>query len=147
MWYVELIIIAGFIALCTQSVMFIDFASEEQQVDSEAINLVNVLMNIQERSRNYHYMKDSDFRPICYIYRDKYILKLNENAAEEVHYLSDDIRMDFEDNANLYVFRQNSLYNSWPNKTIKVYRGNIAKYIVISRVGRIRIVNAYEESS
>lgn len=147
MWYVELIIIAGFIALCTQSVMFIDFASEEQQVDSEAINLVNVLMNIQERSRNYHYMKDSDFRPICYIYRDKYILKLNENVAEEVHYLSDDIRMDFEDNANLYVFRQNSLYNSWPNKTIKVYRGNIAKYIVISRVGRIRIVNAYEESS
>ncbi|WP_302486031.1 hypothetical protein [uncultured Megamonas sp.] len=147
MWYVELIIIAGFIALCTQSVMFIDFASEEQQVDSEAINLVNVLMNIQERSRNYHYMKDSDFRPICYIYRDKYILKLNENAAEEVHYLSNDIRMDFEDNANLYVFRQNSLYNSWPNKTIKVYRGNIAKYIVISRVGRIRIVNAYEESS
>lgn len=147
MWYVELIIIAGFIALCTQSVMFIDFASEEQQVDSEAINLVNVLMNIQERSRNYHYMKDSDFRPICYIYRDKYILKLNENAVEEVHYLSDDIRMDFEDNANLYVFRQNSLYNSWPNKTIKVYRGNIAKYIVISRVGRIRIVNAYEESS
>lgn len=147
MWYVELIIIAGFIALCTQSVMFIDFASEEQQVDSEAINLVNVLMNIQERSRNYHHIKDSDFRPICYIYRDKYILKLSENAAEEVHYLSDDIRMDFEDNANLYVFRQNSLYNSWPNKTIKVYRGNIAKYIVISRVGRIRIVNAYEESS
>lgn len=147
MWYIELIIITGFIALCTQSVMFIDFASEKQQVDSEAINLVNVLMNIQERSRNYHYMKDSDFRPVCRIYRDKYILKLNENASEEVHYLPDDIKIDFEDNANLYVFRQNSLYNAWPNKTIKVYRGNIAKYIVISRVGRIRIANVYEESS
>ena len=128
MWYVELIIMTGIIALFTQSVIFVDFASEEQKVNNEAINLVSILMNVQERSRNYHYMKDSDFRPHCYIYRDKYILKLNENA-------------------NFYVFRQNSLYNSWPNKTIKIYSGNTAKYIVINRVGRIRIINSYEDSS
>ena len=47
----------------------------------------------------------------------------------------------------IYVFRQNSLYNSWPNKTIKIYSGNTAKYIVINRVGRIRIINSYEDSS
>ena len=40
-------------------------------------------------------MKDSDFRPHCYIYRDKYILKLNENTVEEVYYLPDDINIDF----------------------------------------------------
>ena len=68
MWYVELIIMTGIIALFTQSVIFVDFASEEQKVNNEAINLVSILMNVQERSRNYHYMKDSDFRPICFIY-------------------------------------------------------------------------------
>ena len=139
MWYIELIIMAGIIALFAQSGIFVDFASEEQQVNNEAINLVSILMNVQERSRNYHYMKDSDFRPHCYIYRDKYILKLND--------LPDDIKIDFDDNANFYVFRQNSLYNSWPNKTIKIYSGNTAKYIVINRVGRIRIINSYEDSS
>lgn len=142
MWYIELIIMAGIIALFTQSVIFVDFASEEQQVNNEAINLVSILMNVQERSRNYHYMKDSDFRPHCYIYRDKYTVKLNEDVVEEVYYLHDDIKIDFDDNANFYVFRQNSLYNSWPNKTIKIYSGNTAKYIVINRVGRIRIINS-----
>ena len=141
MWYIELIIMTGIIALFTQSVIFVDFASEEQKVNNEAMNLVSILMNVQERSRNYHYMKDSDFRPHCYIYRDKYIVKLNEDAVEEVYYLPDDIKIDF------YVFRQNSLYNSWPNKTIKIYSGNTAKYIVINRVGRIRIINSYEDSS
>ena len=68
MWYVELIIMTGIIALFTQSVIFVDFASEEQKVNNEAINLVSILMNVQECSRNYHYMKDSDFRPHCYIY-------------------------------------------------------------------------------
>ena len=92
-------------------------------------------------------MKDSDFRPHCYIYRDKYTVKLNEDVVEEVYYLPDDIKIDFDDNANFYVFRQNSLYNSWPNKTIKIYSGNTAKYIVINRVGRIRIINSYEDSS
>ena len=140
MWYVELIIMTGIIALFTQSVIFVDFASEEQKVNNEAINLVSILMNVQERSRNYHYMKDSDFRPHCYIYRDKYILKLNENTAQRIYYLPDDIKIDFD-------FRQNSLYNSWPNKTIKIYSGNTAKYIVINRVGRIRIINSYEDSS
>ena len=140
MWYVELIIMTGIIALFTQSVIFVDFASEEQKVNNEAINLVSILMNVQERSRNYHYMKDSDFRPHCYIYRD-------ENTAQRIYYLPDDIKIDFDDNANFYVFRQNSLYNSWPNKTIKIYSGNTAKYIVINRVGRIRIINSYEDSS
>lgn len=147
MWYVELIIMTGIITLFTQSVIFVDFASEEQKVNNEAMYLVSTLMNVQERSRNYHYMKDSDFRPHCYIYRDKYILNLNENTAQRIYYLPDDIKIDFDDNANFYVFRQNSLYNSWPNKTIKIYSGNIAKYIVINRVGRIRIVNSYEDSS
>ena len=32
-------------------------------------------------------------------------------------------------------------------KTIKIYSGNTAKYIVINRVGRIRIINSYEDSS
>ncbi len=147
MWYIELIIMAGIIALFTQSVIFVDFASEEQKVNNEAMYLVSTLMNVQERSRNYHYMKDSDFRPHCYIYRDKYILNLNENTAQRIYYLPDDIKIDFDNNANFYVFRQNSLYNSWPNKTIKIYSGNIAKYIVINRVGRIRIINSYEDSS
>ena len=147
MWYIELIIMTGIIALFTQSVIFVDFASEEQKVNNEAMYLVSTLMNVQERSRNYHYMKDSDFRPHCYIYRDKYIVKLNEDAVEEVYYLPDDIKIDFDDNANFYVFRQNSLYNSWRNKTIKIYSGNTAKYIVINRVGRIRIINSYEDSS
>ena len=147
MWYIELIIMTGLIALFTQSVIFVDFASEEQKVNNEAINLDSILMNVQERSRNYQYMKDSDFRPHCYIYRDKYIVKLNEDAVEEVYYLPDDIKIDFDDNANFYVFRQNSLYNSWPTKTIKIYSGNIAKYIVINRVCRIRIINSYEDSS
>lgn len=31
MWYIELIIMTGIIALFTQSVIFVDFASEEQQ--------------------------------------------------------------------------------------------------------------------
>ena len=53
----------GLIALFTQSVIFVDFASEEQKVNNEAMYLVSTLMNVQERSRNYHYMKDSDFRP------------------------------------------------------------------------------------
>ena len=48
MWYIELIIMAGIIALFTQSVIFVDFASEEQQVNNEAINLVSILMNPQE---------------------------------------------------------------------------------------------------
>lgn len=147
MWYIELIIMTGIIALFIQSVIFVDFASEEQKVNNEAMNLVSILMNVQERSRTYHYMKDSDFRPHCYIYRDKYILKLNENTVQRIYYLPDDIKIDFDDNANFYVFRQNSLYNSWPNKTIKIYSGNIAKYIVINRVGRIRIINSYEDSS
>ena len=60
MWYIELIIMTGIIALFTQSVIFVDFASEEQKVNNEAINLVSILMNVQECSRNYHYMKDSD---------------------------------------------------------------------------------------
>ena len=51
MWYVELIIMTGIIALFTQSVIFVDFASEEQKVNNEAINLVSILMNVQERSR------------------------------------------------------------------------------------------------
>ena len=147
MWYIELIIMTGLIALFTQSIIFVDFASEEQKVNNEAMYLVSTLMNVQERSRNYHYMKDSDFRPHCYIYRDKYILNLNENTAQRIYYLPDDIKIDFDDNANFYVFRQNSLYNSWPNKTIKIYSGNIVKYIVINRVGRIRIINSYEDSS
>lgn len=108
MWYVELIIMAGLIALFTQSVIFIDFASEEQQVNNEAIKLVSILMNVQERSRNYHCMKDSDFRPICYIYTDKYKLKLNEKSLDEIYYLPNDIKLDFYDSANYYVFRQKS---------------------------------------
>ena len=74
-------------------------------------------------------------------------LAKDKDAVEEVYYLPDDIKIDFDDNANFYVFRQNSLYNSWPNKTIKIYSGNTAKYIVINRVGRIRIINSYEDSS
>ena len=72
---------------------------------------------------------------------------VKELSIEANYYLPDDIKIDFDDNANFYVFRQNSLYNSWPNKTIKIYSGNTAKYIVINRVGRIRIINSYEDSS
>lgn len=82
-----------------------------------------------------------------YIYTDKYKLKLNEKSLDEIYYLPNDIKLDFYDSANYYVFRQKSLYNSWPNKTIKIYHGKIAKYIVINRVGRIRITNYYEEPS
>jgi hypothetical protein len=35
MWYIELIIMTGLIALFTQSVIFVDFASEEQKVNNE----------------------------------------------------------------------------------------------------------------
>ena len=42
MWYIELIIMAGIIALFAQSGIFVDFASEEQQVNNEAINLVSI---------------------------------------------------------------------------------------------------------
>ena len=87
MWYVELIIMAGSIALFAQSGIFVDFASEEQQVNNEAINLVSILMNVQERSRNYHYMKDSDFRPHCYIYRDKYTVKLKIGQLARLLYI------------------------------------------------------------
>lgn len=147
MWYTELIICIALLVIFSQTITFVDLASDEQQVNNEALVLVGTLLNVQERSRNYHYMKKSDFRPLCNIYTDKYEIRLTQGGEPIKYYLPDDIRLDFYDTATLFTFRQLSLYNGWPTKTIKIYKGNIAKYIIINRVGRIRIAKFYEEPS
>ena len=92
-------------------------------------------------------MKDNDFRPVCYIFRDKYIVENKQKENSETYYLPNGIRTNFFDTANCYVFRQNSLYGNLPNKTIKIYKDDAVRYIIINRVGRIRISRFYEEPS
>lgn len=147
MWYVELIVYIALIMIFSQTITFIDLASDEQEVNNEALILVGTLLDIQERSRNYHYMETTDFRPFCYIYKDRYEVQLTQDEEAIPYYLPKNVNLDFYDNANFFIFRQLSLYNSWPTKTIKVYKGNIAKYIIINRVGRIRISKFYEGAS
>ncbi len=147
MWYLELIMSIGLIVLLVQGINFVDLASDERIVNAETVNLMEVLMDIQERSRDYHYMESGDFRPICYIYSDKYEVVLQFHGKKITHHLPEDIKINFYDSGGYYVFRQESLYNGWPNKTIKVYKNNVAKYIIINRVGRIRVSKYYKEPS
>lgn len=147
MWYIELILIIVFWALFTQGVHFVNLLSEEQLIANECFNLIGALKEVQEHSRGYHYMNNMDFRPLCYIYKDHYEIQFEQNGPLTRYDLPDDIRIDFYDSANFFVFRQKSLYNAWTNKTIKVYKGKKAKYIIVNRIGRIRLSNWYEESS
>ena len=95
----------------------------------------------------YHYLQNSDFHPFCEIYKNKYIVHNEQGETSEIHYLQNDVRINFFDTANFYTFRQTSLYGGLPNKTLKVYKGSVAKYIIINRVGRIRISKYYKEPS
>ena len=70
-----------------------------------------------------------------------------QGENSEIHYLQNDVRINFFDTANFYTFRQTSLYGGLPNKTLKVYKGSVVKYIIINRVGRIRISKYYKEPS
>lgn len=147
MWYAEILLAIYIIALFSSGIYFFDLSGAQYEVDSEAVRLASCLMQIQERSRHYSCLKNSDFRPLCYIYKDKYIIQYKQGENSEIHYLPDGIRINFFDTANFYTFRQNSLYGALPNKTIKIYKDDAVKYIIINRVGRIRISKYYEEPS
>lgn len=95
MWYVELIMSIGLIVLLVQGINFVDLASDERIVNAETVNLMEVLIDIQERSRDYHYMESGDFRPICYIYPDKYEVVLQLHGKKITHHLPEDIKLIF----------------------------------------------------
>lgn len=147
MWYAEILLVIYVMVLFCSGVYFSDLSSAQYQVDAETVRLASCLMQVQERSRNYRYLKNDDFCPMCYVYKDKYVVKNELDKDGEIYYLPNGIRANFFDVANYYLFRQSSLYGGLPNKTIKIYKGNVAKYIIINRVGRIRISHYYEESS
>lgn len=147
MWYAELLLAMYVLILFCGCAYFRDLSAVQYQVDSEAVRLAGCLMQMQERSRNYHYLKNSDFHPFCNIYKDKYIIQNEQGKNSEIYCLQNGVRINFFDTANFYTFRQSSLYGGLPNKTLKVYKDNVAKYIIINRVGRIRISKYYEEPS
>lgn len=147
MWYAEILLVIYVMILFCSGAYFSDLSSAQYQVDAEAVRLASCLMQMQERSRNCHYLKDNDFRPVCYIFRDKYIVENKQKENSETYYLPNGIRANFFDTANCYVFKQNSLYGNLPNKTIKIYKDNAVRYVIINRVGRIRISRFYEEPS
>ena len=72
---------------------------------------------------------------------------VDETEAEKIVNHALDLGINFFDTANFYTFRQTSLYGGLPNKTLKVYKGSVVKYIIINRVGRIRISKYYKEPS
>ena len=146
MWYVELIVVLLAWGILINNISLVDVTNDEQKVANECFRLVGALREVQDHSRNYHYMDNMDFRPLCYIYRDHYDLQFEQNGVIKRYDLPEDMSLDFYDTANFMVFRQKSLYNAWTNKTIKISKGNIAKYIIINRIGRIRISNWYEDS-
>ena len=146
-WYAELLLAIYVLILFCGCAYFRDLSSVQYQVDAEAVRLAGCLMQVQERSRNYHYLQNSDFHPFCEIYKNKYIVHNEQGENSEIHYLQNDVQINFFDTANFYTFRQTSLYGGLPNKTLKVYKGSVAKYIIINRVGRIRISKYYEEPS
>ena len=147
MWYAEILLVIYVMVLFCSGAYFSDLSSAQYQVDAEAVRLASCLMQVQERSRNYRYLENNDFRPMCYVYKDKYVVKNKQGEDSEIYYLPNGIRANFFDTASYYVFRQNSLYGTLPNKTIKIYKDNAIRYIIINRVGRIRISRFYEEPS
>lgn len=145
MWYIELICSLCILSVISGSIYFNNLNKEEHIVDCETLRLVSVLQEVQERSRNFHYMSNGDFVPSCRIYKDKYVLIRAVND-EETYYLPNDVKINFYDSADVFVYRQTSLYNKVTNKTLRIYKNNTAKYIIINRVGRIRINKLYAES-
>lgn len=143
MWYLELIISIAILAVVSGSIYFSDLASDDYAVNYEAIRLVSCLKEVQNRSRSIAYMGYGDYQPSCSIYKDKYRLNTIEGKYGEDYYLPNGVKIDNYTSANYYTFRQISLYNALANKTLKVYKNNAVRYIIINRVGRIRISKVY----
>ena len=90
-WYAELLLAIYVLILFCGCAYFRDLSSVQYQVDAEAVRLAGCLMQVQERSRNYHYLQNSDFHPFCEIYKDKYIVHNEQGENSEIHYLQNDV--------------------------------------------------------
>lgn len=142
MWYLEMLISLCIIGVLGTGIYYADAARERYEVDCETLRLVNVLTEVQERSRRHKYTSDERFLPSCHIYEDKYIIRRTIDDKGETYYLQNGVKIDLMGHSGFfYLFKQNSLYGNTANKTLKVYKNNSSKYIAISRIGRIRVYN------
>ena len=141
MWYLELIVSLAILATVSGSIYFSNLASDEYAVNYEAIRLVSCLKEVQQRSRNVAHDGPGVFQASCFIYADKY--KFNYGSGGEMYYLQNGVKIDHYTNSDRYTFRPVSFYNALATKTIKVYKNDVARYIIINRVGRIRVQKAY----
>lgn len=142
MWYLEMLVSLCIIGVLGTGIYFADAARERYEVDCETLRLVNALTEVQERSRGHKYAVDERFLPWCRIYEDRYVIYRTVKDSGETYYLQNGVKIDLMGASGYgYAFKQNSLYGNTANKTLKVYKNNSSKYIVVSRIGRIRVYN------
>ena len=146
MHYIEVIFSICILSLMSYQLCFNNLARDEYLVNCEAIRLVSALEEVQERSRYCSYIKSSDNMPSCIIYKDKYVIHRSANDYE-TYYLPTDVKITVYGSSNGFVYQQKSLYGLVTNKTIRIYKNSTSKYIIINRVGRIRINKLYAESN
>ena len=145
MWYLELIVSLAILASVAGSIYFKDMASDTLAVNYEAIRLVNCLKEVQQRSRSSHSLGNNAYLPSCHIYKDKYQLNVGDGSTGEFYYLTNGVRIESYTATSFYAFKQRSLFNGVDNKTLKIYKNKAVKYIIINRVGRIRIAIVYAQ--
>lgn len=143
MWYLELIVSLAILTTVSGSIYFSDLASDDYAVNYETIRLVSCLKEVQQRSRTIAIEDNVRYPPTCIIYKDKYQFNIEGGRNGEYYYLKNGVKIDLYTSANFYTFKQMSLFNGFATKTIRVYKNKSTRYIVINRVGRIRIQKVY----